>query len=102
MPMHVNGTTWDLLVAENVLAEVAKQRGKDAIETVVPNKDVDEYLERGWTIKKKLKTKSYMVKSKPLGNSFEDELWTVFYKMGFHYFGRLYSHKQWQENRIRR
>lgn len=83
MPMHVNGTTWDLLVTENALSEFAKQRGKDATEVIVPNKEVDNYLESGWTIKKQLKTKSYMIKQKPIGDSFEDELWTVFYKMGF-------------------
>ena len=83
MPMHVNGTTWDLLVTEDELSDIAKQRGKDLIESVVPNEQVNEYCSRGWSIKKQLKTKSYMVKQKPLGTSFEDELWTVFYKMGF-------------------
>ena len=83
MPMHTNGTTWDLLVSGDELAEVAKKRSKEFLEESVPNSQVGSYLTNGWAIKKQMKTKANLVKAKPAGSAFEDELWTIFYKMGF-------------------
>lgn len=83
MPMHTNGTTWDLLVSGDELNEVAKKRSKELLEITVTNDQVAAYVAKGWTIKKQLKTKATLTKGKPVGSAFEDELWTVLYKMGF-------------------
>lgn len=76
-------TTWELLVEGNELDVEAKRRQKGFQEISVANKEVEEYLGRGWTEKKAGKTKTQLMKDKPIGDAYEDQIWSVLYKMGF-------------------
>lgn len=78
-----NGTTWELLVDGEELKTEAKRRAKTSIETSVSDKDVPDMLANGWKEKKKGKKKTQLVKDKAIGDAFEDQIWSVFYKMGF-------------------
>jgi len=71
------------LVSGEELKKVARQRQKKyKAKTVVPQ-DVDSYLQDGWVKEKELKTKVRLRKEKDIGELFEDEVWLLFYKMGF-------------------
>lgn len=78
-----NDTTWELLVDGDELSIEAKRRGKAKLECSVFNKEVPDFLSKGWSEKKKGKTKTQLIMDKTLGDSFEDRVWSIFYKMGF-------------------
>jgi len=44
---------------------------------------VNEHEKRGWRVDKELKTKTKLIKDKPLSKIFEDEVWCQFYNLGF-------------------
>lgn len=79
----VNSTNWDLIVSGEELKAVAGPKGKDYIEKTVLNCEVEENINQGWQIKKENKTKTVMIKPKNIGDAFEDEVWSIFYHMGF-------------------
>ena len=81
MPKVLN-TDWDLVVSGDELDSIARVRSKELLEQSVSNKDLQDYLDKGWEIKKENKTKTTITKSKPIGDAFEDEVWSVMYKMG--------------------
>lgn len=80
---HVKQTTWDLLVSGEDLDIAAKTRVSDSLVQSISLSDLDSYLKKGWEVKKEFKTKVLVTKKKPIGDAFEDELWSIFYKMGF-------------------
>ncbi len=46
---------------------------------------VDDCLDKGWEIDKKLKTKTKLIKKKKHFRTFEDEVWCQFYELGYRY-----------------
>lgn len=80
---QVKETTWDLLISGDKLNEVAIPRCKEHIESKVPNEKVDSYYAEGWNHLKTNKKNTTIYKEKPIGTAFEDEVWSIFYKMGF-------------------
>lgn len=85
-PIHE--TNWDLIVSNEDLAEVAVNRLKEFIEESVDNSLLEERLNNGWKLKKQNKRKSKIYKEKRVGDAFEDEVWSIFYKMGFKYMNK--------------
>lgn len=84
----VRETNWDLIVSGEELDAVAGPRIKEFIEKSVDNSELDTYLNSGWRVKKALKKKSTIIKDKRVGDAFEDEVWSIFYKMGFKYMNK--------------
>lgn len=80
---QVKETTWDLLISGDKLNEVAIPRCKEHIESKVPNEKVDSYYAEGWNHLKTNKKNTTIYKEKPIGTAFEDEVWSIFYNMGF-------------------
>ena len=81
-------TNWDVVLPREELADIAVQKNKEYIEISIPNSEVETYLKQGYEIKKELKTKTTVYKTKKVGDSFEDEVWSIFYKMGFKYMNK--------------
>ena len=78
------GTTWNLLVSDEELDAIAKKRRVDYVEEKVNKELVDSRINQGWSLKKSLKSGSaVLTKQKRIGNSFEDQIWTILYRMGF-------------------
>lgn len=84
----IKETNWDVIVSEEELKAVALPKSKSYIEQVVVNEDVEKYLKTGWLIKKENKKKTTMIKPKKEGDAFEDEVWSVFFSMGFKYMNK--------------
>lgn len=76
-------TTWELLVEGCELDAEAKKRQKRYEEIAVANNQVEDYLSKNWIEKKAGKTKTILVKDKPIGDAYEDQIWSFLYKMGF-------------------
>ena len=51
-------------------------------QTVLLN-ELDDYLSNGWEEVSKLKYKARIQKLKPAGRRFEDDIWCMFYNLGF-------------------
>lgn len=77
-------TTWDLLISDEDLDLEFKRRKKEFIEQKVNYKLVEDYKEQGWEEVKRYKNGQVLIKKpKKIGDAFEDEVWSIFYKMGF-------------------
>lgn len=77
-------TSWNDLVSDEELNEIAKIRKIDYYETKVEPELISRYQTDGWIIIKQYKDGSAKMKiDKKTGDSFEDEVWMIFYKMGF-------------------
>ncbi len=76
-------TNWELLVSGEELLSAAKNRERSYIEESFSLADVPKKLSEGWQIKKEYKKAVKMMQQKKVGDAFEDELWTIFYEMGF-------------------
>lgn len=101
--MALDISNWELMV-DTEIDKVAKQRKTPFYERIIdlqPGTTVDEssLTAEGWSIKKKTKKKAYLEKNKPQSDLFEDEVWLLFYKMGFttlnkdNHFAVVYSDK---------
>ena len=78
------GTNWERLVSGEELDLAAIPRAKEGVEEKFDASLVAQKEAEGWTIKKTYKNGSaLMVHPKKVGDSFEDEVWMIFYKMGF-------------------
>ncbi|MBS3991585.1 MAG: DGQHR domain-containing protein [Erysipelothrix sp.] len=77
-------TNWNDLVSGEDLHNIAKDRQKDFETTFVLNDDISSKEKSGWAIQKLNKNGTAIMKrNKKTGDSFEDEVWMLFYKMGF-------------------
>ena len=76
-------STWDLLLTREELAGEAKLRATDSITNKISLEELPIFINQGWEESRRLKHKVEVKKQKPIGDAFEDEVWTVFYKMGF-------------------
>ncbi len=82
-------STWDLLLPREELVAEAKLRATDSITNKVSPSELPLFINQGWEeTPRKLKHKVEIKKSKPIGDAFEDDVWTVFYKMGFKYLNK--------------
>lgn len=78
-------SNWDSLKKRVDLAEVAQKRNRKNVKKSVPIEQVELEQAKGWTLKTRHKSVVSMEKPKEIGDAFEDEVWMVFYKMGFDY-----------------
>ena len=76
------------MVSGNDLANIRTQRGKAYVYDAVKPQLVDGYLQLGWEIDKELKTKVRIKQAKPADEAFEDRVWMLFARMGFHFLNR--------------
>lgn len=79
----IHETNWEIIVSNDELTKVSTTRLKEFIEISIDNSQIDNYVNSGWKLKKQNKRKSTMYKEKKVGDAFEDEVWSIFYKMGF-------------------
>ena len=78
------GTSWDLLVSGIELDNVAEIKKKSYVEIKVSKDELRSKIDEGWNVKKEYKNGgALLVKNKKIGDAFEDEVWMLFYKMGF-------------------
>ena len=78
-------STWNLLLKHEDLGEESKRRSKATLTKTISLKELELAVADGWVEKKRRKRTVTVEKSKALGDSFEDEVWTAFYRMGFDY-----------------
>ena len=78
-------STWNLLLKREELGEAAKIRSKSMLTKTIPLRERELAVADGWVEKKRRKRVVTMEKPKAIGDSFEDEVWMAFYKMGFDY-----------------
>lgn len=73
----------DALVTEKDLSKYLAKRLKPLIYESISSPMVDTYLNEGWAIEKKFKTKVKVCRAKPVDMAFEDEVWSTFARLGF-------------------
>ena len=71
------------LVSEKSLKTTLSRKIKEFIFESIPNELIPQYEANGWKICKQYKTTVKMQKQKPLDMAFEDDVWTLFARMGF-------------------
>jgi len=71
------------LVQNEGLNKAARQRKKNYHELTVSQAEQDSYLQEGWQLKRHLKNKVRLSKGKECDELLEDEVWLLFYNMGF-------------------
>lgn len=76
-------TDWNKIVKGNELADAYSIRKNEYIEVRVNNQDVNRYQELGYEITKVNSKKTKLRLKKKYFDIFEDEVWRIFYKMGF-------------------
>lgn len=77
-------TNWECLVTDNELDSAAKIRKENYIKDKISINLLDEYKTNGWEVEKEYSNEFVMMKKiKSIGELFENEVWTIFYKMGF-------------------
>jgi hypothetical protein len=80
-----NSQCFDGLVSrEDLDRAYSKRNQKFVSKTVSKSQDLSSYLNDGWEkIRSKNKTHHKLRKLKDIGPGFEDEVWGIFYRMGF-------------------
>lgn len=77
-------TNWEDLLTREELLETSASRGKTTIEEKFDCDQIENKKQHGWTIVKTYKNGSALMEHpKKIGDAFEDEVWMIFYKMGF-------------------
>ena len=77
-------TNWEDLMSREELESEYKIRKKTYIEKTVHNKLIEDYKAENWEIVKEYKNRTALMrKQKDIGDSFEDEVWSIFYRMVF-------------------
>lgn len=71
------------LVSEKSLKTSLSRKTKEFIFESIPNELIPQYEANGWKICKQYKKTVKMQKQKPLDMAFEDDVWTLFARMGF-------------------
>ena len=72
----------DLIRGEE-LNKVARQRQRKHHEITVPKPDKESYLEKGWKERREYTRSVRLWKDKPIDELLEDEVWLLFWNMGF-------------------
>jgi DNA sulfur modification protein DndB len=77
-------TNWEDLVTDDQLSEISKDRETKTIQKRVAEAAISSEEQSGWIVIKNYSNHdALMEKEKATGDSFEDEVWAIFYKMGF-------------------
>ncbi|MDO4466427.1 MAG: DGQHR domain-containing protein [Bacillota bacterium] len=76
-------TKWDDLIENEELKKISKYKKSGYEKRYIEKNQISEYIEKGWEIVKENKNTASMQKKKRIGDAFEDEIWTLFYNMGF-------------------
>ena len=77
-------TNWNDLISGEDLKKVAAERKKEYDRETVLKSNISSKENSGWTIVKQYKNgNALMERKKKIGDAFEDEVWSIFYKMGF-------------------
>lgn len=77
-------TNWEDLLQRDELVDTAAVRSKNTIEEKFDANSIVSKQQQGWNIVKQYKNGSALMEhSKKIGDAFEDEVWMIFYKMGF-------------------
>lgn len=77
-------TTWELLVDGDALIEASKARKKAGITERVKKDLIDTLDPKVYDKVKQYKNGDWQVlRKKPFSDAFEDEVWMLFYNMGF-------------------
>lgn len=72
-------------VSENQINTALRVRKSAYLFESVPNKLVEDYLNKGWEINRRFKTKTRLQKPKQQDQKFEDQVWATFAGLGFKY-----------------
>ena len=78
-------TNWDCIVFGSELEAEARRRATQYEEQRVHVGDEDKLVNKGWCLAKTSKNGMYLTlrHDKNVGNAFEDQVWTMFKKLGF-------------------
>ena len=77
-------TNWEKLVSDEALEEIAKERKTAYLQKKVPANQIQQEQDSGWQINRLYANGSALMQhEKPIGDAFEDEVWSLFYDMGF-------------------
>src|SRR5215470_17716292 len=68
-----------------------KRRRDEFVYTKVPTGGEAPYLTDGWKVEKKLKRQLRLSRTKSLDRRFDDRIWRLFYKMGYHELNKGYN-----------
>lgn len=60
-----------------------KARNTEFISIKVMHSEVDDYAQKGYSVVSEMKKKTVMNKKKDVGSQFEDDIWCMFYNLGF-------------------
>lgn len=82
-------TNWEKLISDDELKETAKSRKTIFVQKRVAKELIQGEINAGWLVAKNYADESALLqKEKPVGDSFEDEVWALFYDMGFQIMNR--------------
>lgn len=77
-------TNWEKLVSGDLLQETAKERKTSYLLKKVAANQIQQELDNGWQINRTyVNGSALMQREKPIWDAFEDEVWSLFYEMGF-------------------
>lgn len=76
-------TDWNKIVKDNELADAYRIRKSEYIFVKVNNQDIDKYQKLGYEIISANSKKTTLRAKKKFFDIFENEVWQIFYKMGF-------------------
>ena len=82
MTDETNSIGDQLLPAKKIRTEISRRLSPDIFESVPPQM-VPEYLENGWIVDRRLKTKVKMRRPKSHDVAFEDRVWATMAKLNF-------------------
>jgi DNA sulfur modification protein DndB len=71
------------LIRGDELNRVARQRQRKYHEITVPKPDKESYLEKGWKERREYARSVRLWREKPIDELLEDEVWLLFWNMGF-------------------
>ncbi|MEN6594596.1 MAG: DGQHR domain-containing protein [Clostridiaceae bacterium] len=74
---------FDSIVGGVELLQTKKERSKTFVYQKIHPLQKEEYENLGWSVSKVLKTRIEMKKDKPIDEQFEDQVWLLFYHLGF-------------------
>ena len=82
--MGTNNVTLEGIVSENDLDQAYKKRNAKYVSKTVVKQDLQPFFDEGWEKTGYKSKKSFRLrKLKDIGPGFEDEVWSIFKRMGF-------------------
>jgi len=81
--MENKDITLEGLIEGDELDSAYRKRNKNWITKKIVPQDITSFINDGWEVRKKTKKTITLRKPKDIGSAFEDDVWCIFYKMGF-------------------